>query len=128
MLSLTPEITPGKSARLPPDSAPRLTVDITTAAALTESRARLWRLPPRSRGRRHLERAQEEVFVVLDGTLTILVGDPFERFDLGPRSIVAVKPDTPFQLRNEADVELNLFAYGAPPIAGQAEILDDIEL
>jgi uncharacterized cupin superfamily protein len=71
------------------DSAPRLTADITTAAALSESRARLWHLPPYSRGRRHLERAQEEVFVVLDGTLTLLVGDPFERFDLGPRSVVA---------------------------------------
>ena len=39
----------------------------TEAAALKESRARLWRLPPHSRGRRHAEGAQEEIFVVLEG-------------------------------------------------------------
>ena len=43
-------------------------------------------IPPGSRGRRHLERAQEEVFVVLDGTLTMLLGDPPERVDLCRRA------------------------------------------
>jgi uncharacterized cupin superfamily protein len=109
-------------------SAPRLSVDITTAAGLAESRARLWRLPPHSRGRRHVEHAQEEVFVVLDGTLTILLGDPPERVELGPQSVVAVKTGTAIQLRNESDAELTLFAYGAPPVPGRAEILDDFEL
>ena len=32
--------------------------------------------------------AQEEVFVVLTGTLTVLLGDPPERVDLPPRSVV----------------------------------------
>lgn len=73
-----------------------------------------------------MEAAQEEVFVVLSGTLTVLLGDPPERFDLSPQSVVSAGPGTPIQLRNEGDEELVLFAYGAPPIAGQAEILDDI--
>jgi mannose-6-phosphate isomerase-like protein (cupin superfamily) len=106
---------------------PRETADVTTAAGLSESRARIWRLPSRARGRRHAERAQEEVFVVLEGTLTVLLGEPPDRFDLGPGGVVAVKPGTGIQLRNEGDHELVVFAYGAPPVAGQAEYLDDVE-
>ena len=108
--------------------APRRTAELTTAAALTESRARLWQLPAHSRGRRHKELVQEEVFVVLAGTLTVLLGDPPERFDLPPQSVVSVEPGTGIQLRNETDSELVLFAYGAPPVAGQAEYLDDVGL
>ncbi|HEY3190922.1 MAG TPA: hypothetical protein VGJ70_25750, partial [Solirubrobacteraceae bacterium] len=32
--------------------------------ALTQSRANIWRYPPGARGKRHLDNAQEEVFVV----------------------------------------------------------------
>ena len=46
----------------------------TTAAQLGESRARLWRCPPHARGRRHVEQVQEEVFVVIEGTLTVAAG------------------------------------------------------
>jgi len=107
---------------------PRHAADITAAGGLTQSRARIWRLPPRTRGRRHRELAQEEVFVVLQGMLTMLLGDPPERHDLPPESVVAVTPGTSLQLRNESDGEVVVFAYGAPPIAGRAEHLDDVEL
>jgi mannose-6-phosphate isomerase-like protein (cupin superfamily) len=107
---------------------PRWSAEITTPAALTESRARLWRLPPHSRGRRHAEGTQEEVFVVLSGTLTMLLGDPPERVELEPLSVVAVRPGTALQLRNQGEEEAVVFAYGAPPVAGQAEYLDDVEL
>jgi len=45
----------------------RRLVDLTTAGGLTQSRARLWRYPPHTRGCRHVEGVQEEVFVVLLG-------------------------------------------------------------
>ena len=106
--------------------APRMFTDLTASAALAQSRARIWRYPPRSRGRRHLEGAQEEVFVVLAGTLTMLLGEPPERFDLPPQSVVSVEPGTGLQMRNETDDEVVVFVYGAPPVAGQAEFLDDI--
>src|SRR3954469_11597950 len=110
------------------DSAvPRRTADITTAAKLTESRARLWALPPHVRGRRHVDHAQEEVFVPLRGTLTVLVEDPPERIDVGPGGIVVVHAGTPLQLRNETDGEVLLFAYGAPPVHGEAEFLEDVK-
>jgi len=107
---------------------PRHSTDITMSAELTQSRARLWRIPPHARGRRHVEKSQEEVFVVLEGTLTLLAGEPPDRFDLEPRSVASIKPGTPLQLRNEGDVELVVFAYGAPPIVGPADMLDDVEL
>jgi mannose-6-phosphate isomerase-like protein (cupin superfamily) len=106
----------------------RHAVDVTTVAGLAQSRARLWRYPPGARGRRHRENAQEEVFVVLEGTLTMLLGDPPERVDLEPQSVVTVGTGTGLQLRNESGGEVVVFAYGAPPVAGAAEYLDDVEL
>jgi mannose-6-phosphate isomerase-like protein (cupin superfamily) len=110
------------------EGASRLAGDLTSAIALTQSRARLWRYPPHTTGRRHQDHAQEEVFVVLSGRATMLVGDPPERVDLGPGGVVAVEPMTPLQLRNETDEELVPFVYGAPPLQEGADFLDDVEL
>ena len=106
---------------------PRRIADITTAGSLTRSRARIWRIPPGSRGRRHRELAQEEVFVVLKGTLTMLLGDPPQRHDLPAESVVAVATGTGIQMRNESDEEVVVFVYGAPPVTGRSEYLDDVE-
>src|SRR6478752_6562474 len=106
----------------------RLASDVTTAAALQHSRGRLWRYPPGTRGRRHADHAQEEVFVVLSGALTMLLGDPPERVDVGTHGVVAVEPMTALQVRNEGDEELVLFIYGAPPEQAGADFLDDVEL
>ena len=111
-----------------PGEQPRRVADLTEAIELKQSRARLWRYPPHSTGRRHRDHAQEEVFVVLSGTLTVLLGDEPERVDLGPGGVVAVEPMTALQLRNEGDDELVLFAYGAPPEQAGADFLDDVEL
>ena len=107
---------------------PRSTADLTTAVELKQSRARLWRYPAHSTGRRHQDHAQEEVFVVVSGTLTMLLGDAPERVDLGPGGVVAVEPMTPLQMRNETDEEIVVFVYGAPPVQEGADMLDDVEL
>ena len=106
--------------------ATRHTSSITDAVALTESRARMWRYPAHTRGRRHLDPDQEEVFVPLRGTLTMLLDDPPRRVDVEPGGLVAVHPGTPLQVRNETDDEILFFAFGAPPIHGTAEFLDDV--
>lgn len=106
--------------------APRSQAPITAAAHLTESRARMWRYPARTRGRRHLDPDQEEVFVPIRGTLTMLLGEPPERVDVEPGGVVAVHQGTPMQARNETDEELVFFAYGAPTEHGHAEFLADI--
>jgi mannose-6-phosphate isomerase-like protein (cupin superfamily) len=94
--------------------------------ALTHSRANIWRYPPGSRGKRHLDHAQEEVFVVLDGTLTVDLGEPPERHELPRGSVLVVRPGTILQLRNARDDELVLFIYGAPPVRGQGEFFPDV--
>jgi mannose-6-phosphate isomerase-like protein (cupin superfamily) len=106
----------------------RLVADLTSALELKESRARLWRYPPHTTGRRHADKAQEEIFVVVSGTLTMLLGDPAERVDVGPGGVVAVQPGTPLQARNETDEELVLFIYGAPPEQAGADFFDDVPL
>jgi uncharacterized cupin superfamily protein len=106
----------------------RHTADLTAAGALQQSRARMWKLPPGSRGRRHAESAQEEAFVVVSGTLTLLLGDPPDRVDVPAGGVVTVEPGTGIQQRNEGDVDCVVFAYGAPPVTGQAEYLDDVPL
>jgi mannose-6-phosphate isomerase-like protein (cupin superfamily) len=94
--------------------------------ALTQSRANIWRYPPGARGKRHKDLAQEEVFVVLSGTLTVDLGDPAERHEVPAGGLVVVEMGTALQLRNAGDEELVLFIYGAPPVRGQGEFLDDI--
>ena len=107
---------------------PRQAADVTSAAGLQQSRGRVWRYPAGTRGRRHADKAQEEVFVVISGTLTMLLGDPPDRIDVGPQSVVAVEPGTPLQVRNEGSEELVLYIYGAPPEQEGADFFDDVEL
>jgi quercetin dioxygenase-like cupin family protein len=95
----------------------------TLSDALTKTRANLWRYPPGAVGRRHVEHEQEEVFVVLDGTLTADLGEPAERHELPRGSVLVIEPETILQIRNDSSDELVLFIYGAPPVRGRGEVL-----
>jgi uncharacterized cupin superfamily protein len=95
--------------------------------ALQNMRANIWRMPPGVRGARHLEHAQDEMFVVLDGTATMLLGDPPERVELPRGSIVAVETETALQLRNESDAETTVLIVGAPPETGKADYLPEVD-
>jgi mannose-6-phosphate isomerase-like protein (cupin superfamily) len=94
--------------------------------ALESSRANVWRYPPGAQGRRHRDLAQEEVFVVLAGTLTIDLGEPPERHEVTQGGVVVVERGTILQLRNAGEEEVRLFIYGAPPETGQAEFFDPV--
>jgi mannose-6-phosphate isomerase-like protein (cupin superfamily) len=93
--------------------------------ALTQSRANMWRYPPGTKGRRHADKVQEEVFVVLDGTLTIDLGDPPERHEVPRGGVLAVERGTIVQLRNAGSEDVVLFIYGAPPETGKSEFFED---
>jgi mannose-6-phosphate isomerase-like protein (cupin superfamily) len=95
--------------------------------AMTQMRANVWRYGPGARGRRHADRIQEETFVVLEGTPSMLLGDPPERFQLAPGSVVVVQPGTGLQIRNESDEEAILFIVGAPPERGGSDTLPDVD-
>jgi mannose-6-phosphate isomerase-like protein (cupin superfamily) len=67
-------------------------------------------LAPGQRGRIHRHRNQEEVYLVLEGTLTLLVeGEPAE---LGPAELIRVGPDVRRQLVNRGPGRLSLLALG----------------
>jgi mannose-6-phosphate isomerase-like protein (cupin superfamily) len=110
---------------------PRAEDDSRSIAALsdsmTRSRANIWRYPPGTKGRRHRDLIQEEVFVVLDGTLTVDLEDPPERHQVPRGGVVVVQPGTALQLRNAAEEELVLFIYGAPPERGGGDFLPSID-
>jgi mannose-6-phosphate isomerase-like protein (cupin superfamily) len=93
--------------------------------AMTQMRANVWRLRPGSKGRRHTERVQEELFVVLDGTATLALGDSAERVELPTGSIAVVEPGTALQVRNDGEAEATILIVGAPPVTGEAEYLPD---
>jgi mannose-6-phosphate isomerase-like protein (cupin superfamily) len=94
--------------------------------ALSQSRANVWRYPSGARGKRHLDRGQEEVFVVLEGTLTVDLGEPPERHDVPRGGVLVVERGTILQLRNAGSEELVLFIYGAPPVTGEGEFFQDL--
>ena len=83
-------------------------------------------LPAGTRGRRHADNVQEEVFVVLDGTLTVDLGEPPERHEVPRGGVLVVQPGTILQLRNAGDEELALFICGAPPEQGGAVFFDGV--
>ncbi len=103
---------------------PRMVARLTEA--LEHSRANVWRYPPGTQGKRHRDLGQEEVFVVLDGTLTVDLGDPPERHEVARGGVVVVERGTILQLRNAGEEELVLFIYGAPPETGKAEFFDPV--
>ena len=90
---------------------------------LDRSRANIWRMPPSSRGRRHRETTQEEIFVSLEGTATLLVGEPAVVVELPRGSLALVKPQTPVQLTNGGDEDAIVLIVGAPATIGDAEYL-----
>ena len=100
---------------------PRL---VAYALGLDDAVARdLFRDPPGAFGRRHIDPIQEEVFVVLDGTLTIHMGEgdePAARTSSRREACSSSSPAPRCSSRTGHDEELHLFIVGAPPERGEA--------
>lgn len=78
----------------------------------------LIRLDPRQRGRIHAHERQEEVYVVLSGTLTLALADG--EHELGPNACVRVAPGVRRQLINRGRERCVLLALGgAEPHEGR---------
>ena len=71
----------------------------------------LIRLGPRQRGRIHAHERQEEVYVVLSGTLTLATGDGEEE-QLGPNACARVAPGVRRQLINRGRERCVFLAMG----------------
>jgi uncharacterized cupin superfamily protein len=94
--------------------------------ALTTTRANIWLMPPGSRGRRHRETDQEELFIALEGTMMLLLGEPAEMVTSPPGSVVVLPVGTPVQLVNEGDEDSLVMIVGAPPTSFPGEYLPDV--
>ena len=97
---------------------------VTEAAGLRHTRANFIRHEPGQEGPRHIERAQDETFVPVRGTLTMYLGEPPERHDVPVGSVVHVEAGTAQQMVNESDEDLVVFVYGAPPERAGADVID----
>jgi len=102
----------------------RHVAELSEVAGFADVRANVWRYEPGARGRRHRHPVQEETFVVLQGTLSMYVGDPPVREDVPAGSLICVPPGTALQSVNHGDEDLLVYAYGYPPEEENAEILD----
>ena len=77
--------------------------------------ARLWRLAPGQASTRHRHVTQEELYVVLEGTGRMRVGE--ELLTLAPHSAVLVEPGDVRQVFNDTDADALWLVAGAPPEA-----------
>jgi quercetin dioxygenase-like cupin family protein len=107
-----------------PGGVARYVARLSDVLGFEHTRSGLWRFPPGAKGRRHRDTIQEETFVVLDGTLTMYLGDPPERVDVPKGGVVHVESGTVLQSVNHGDEDVLVYAYGAPPEQGGAEFLD----
>jgi hypothetical protein len=77
-----------------PDEPARHTAELSELAGFIHTRANLWCYEPGARGRRHVHADQEETFVVLDGILTMYLGEPPQRL-AGPRRLLRLDEREP---------------------------------
>jgi quercetin dioxygenase-like cupin family protein len=107
-----------------PGEPARHVAELSETAEFAHTRANVWRYEPGAKGKRHRHPTQEETFVVLDGTLTMYLGEPPQRRDVPRGGLIHVDAGTPLQTANHTDDELVLYVYGTPPESRNAEILD----
>jgi mannose-6-phosphate isomerase-like protein (cupin superfamily) len=92
-------------------------------AGFAHTRANVWRYEPGAAGLRHRHPVQEETFVVLEGTLSMYVGEPPARYDVPSGAMIHIPAMTPLQSANLGSIDLVVYAYGFPPEHETAELL-----
>jgi quercetin dioxygenase-like cupin family protein len=75
--------------------------------------ARLWRLQPGQASTKHRHLAESELYIVLEGTGRVRIGD--DVLTLEPLSALLVEPQVVRQVFNDTDAEALWLVVGAPP-------------
>jgi len=88
--------------------------------------ARLWRLEPGLASTRHRHREQAELYLLLEGTGRIRVGD--ELVELGPMDSLLIEPGTVRQVFNDTDADALWLVVGAPPEAANTLEMSEEQL
>jgi len=78
--------------------------------------ARLWRIEPGQASTRHRHPVTEELYVLLEGTGRVRIGDE-EPLTLAPLDAFLVEPATARQLFNDTEADQLWLVVGAPPEA-----------
>jgi uncharacterized cupin superfamily protein len=101
-----------------------LNTDLAKQLGAHEFGARLWRLEPGQASTRHRHRTTEEIYVLLDGTGKIRIGD--ELVELAPMDSVRVDPGTVRQVFNDTEADQLWVMFGAPhEFANTLEMSDE---
>ena len=103
---------------------PRHVAELSEIAGFTHTRANLWRYEPGAAGKRHRHPVQDETFVVVAGALSMYLGEPPTREDVGVGGAIHVPAGTPLQTVNHGEVELLVYVHGWPPEPETAELLE----
>ena len=86
-------------------------------------RTNMWRYEPGAAGLRHRHARQEETYFVLEGTLTVYLGEPPVAVEVPRHAAVHVRPGTPVQSANHGESDALVLATGTPPEAEGSELL-----
>lgn len=92
-----------------------LNTDLAKQLEATDLGARLWRLEPGQASTKHRHQAQNELYVVLEGTGRIRIGD--ESLTLDPLSALLIEAATVRQVFNDTDSDALWLVVGTPPEA-----------
>lgn len=103
-----------------------MNTDLAKQLEATTLGARLWRLAPGQASTRHRHRATTELYVLLEGTGRVRVGDHLHT--LAPLSSLLVDPNHVRQLFNDTDADQLWLVVGAPPEAANTLKMTDEEL
>ena len=88
--------------------------------------ARLWRFAPGESGTRHRHVVQHELYVLLEGTGRIRVGD--DQLTLDPLSAFVVEPETVRQVFNDTAADALWLVMGAPmEVANTPELTPEMK-
>lgn len=91
-----------------------LNTDLAKQLEATRMGARLWRLEPGQASTRHRHRAEEELYVLLEGTGRVRIEGEDEPLTLAPLDTMLIEPGTVRQLFNDTDADQLWLVVGAP--------------
>jgi quercetin dioxygenase-like cupin family protein len=89
--------------------------------------ARLWRLAPGQASTRHRHAAQEELYVLLEGSGRVRIGAE-EPLTLAPLDSLLVEPGSTRQLFNDTNADQLWLVVGAPPEAANTLEMSEEQL
>ena len=101
-----------------------LNTDLAKQLEAEQVSARLWRIAPGQASTKHRHRTQEEIYVLLEGTGRMRIGDEVLDFAVG--DALRVDPDTVRQPFNDTDADQLWLVFGAPrELANTLEMTED---